>query len=76
LHLLDQITDKFTDGIFIRHLDGEESFRFSADALLSDGLVGWLMQFGGDIKVLSPESLRKSVLEKAQRMIEIYNGEV
>lgn len=73
--LLDQMTDKFTDGIFIRHFDNEETFRFSTEAMVSDGLVGWLMQFGGDIKVLSPESLRQSVLEKAQRMTEVYNNE-
>ncbi len=72
--LLDQITDKFTDGIFIRHFDGEETFRFTTEALISDGLVGWLMQFGGDIKVLSPESLKQSVLEKAARLTEIYKG--
>ena len=74
MHLLDQITDKFTDGIFIRHFDGEESFRFSADALLSDGLVGWLMQFGGDIKVLSPESLKQKVVENAEKLAEMYKG--
>ncbi len=71
--LLQQITDKFTDGIFIRHFDGEDTFRFSTEALVSDGLVGWLMQFGGDIRVLSPESLKQSVLEKAKKLTEIYN---
>lgn len=72
LHLLDQITDKFTDNLFFRHFDGEETFRFSADALISDGLVGWLMQFGGDIKVLSPETLKQSVREKAETLANIY----
>lgn len=71
--LLQQITDKFTDGIFIRHFDNEETFRFSTEALVSDGLVGWLMQFGGDIKVLSPETLKQSVLEKAKKLTEKYN---
>lgn len=74
VNLLQQITDKFTDGIFIRHYDGESTFRFSTEALISDGLVGWIMQFGGDIKVLSPETLKQSVLEKARRMTEIYNN--
>lgn len=72
--LLDQIIDKFTDGIFIRHTKGEETFRFSTDALVSDGLVGWLMQFGGDIMVLSPESLRQSVLQKARNLTAIYEN--
>ncbi len=72
--LLQQITDKFTDGIFIRHFDGEETFRFSTEAMVSDGLVGWLMQFGGDIKVLSPESLKQRVIENAEKLTEIYKG--
>ena len=72
LKLLDQITDKFTDNLFFRHFDGEDTFRFSADALISDGLVGWLMQFGGDIKVLSPETLKQSVREKAETLANIY----
>ena len=72
ISLLDQITDRFTDGIFIRHSKDEPDFRFSTDALISDGLVGWLMQFGGDIKVLSPETLKHRVLADAERLIEIY----
>lgn len=72
--LLDQITDKFTDGIFIRHFDNEETFRFSTEAMVSDGLVGWLMQFGGDIKVLSPESLKQRVIENAEKLVEIYKS--
>lgn len=72
--LLDQITDRFTGDIFIRHSDGEPTFRFTTEALISNGLVGWLMQFGGDIKVLSPETLKQSVLEKAQKLTEIYKN--
>lgn len=72
--LLQQITDKFTDGIFIRHFDTEETFRFSTEAMVSDGLVGWLMQFGGDIKVLSPESLKQRVIENAEKLVEIYKA--
>ena len=72
IELLDQITDRFTDGIFIRHGKQEPTFRFSTDVLVSDGLVGWLMQFGGDIKVLSPESLKRRVLANAERLVEVY----
>ncbi len=70
--LLQQITDKFSDGIFIRHSEGEKTFRFAAEALVSDGLVGWLMQFGDGIKVLSPESLKQSVIENAEKLVGIY----
>lgn len=72
IRLLQQITDRFSDGIFIRHGKDEPTFRFSADAMLSDGLVGWIMQFGGDVRVLSPEILRRNVLEKAKKLTEAF----
>ncbi len=68
IKLLQQITDRFSDGIFIRHSDNEPTFRFSADAMLSEGLIGWIMQFGGGVRVLSPESLRRDVLSKAEQL--------
>lgn len=67
--LLDQITDRFGSGIFIRHDVGSEFFRFSTDALISEGLIGWLMQFGGNIRVLSPKSLKESVIERAAELL-------
>ncbi len=73
VELLNQITDKFSDFIMIRHLKGEKTFRFSVDAVISEGLVGWLMQFGGDIKVLSPDDLKQRVKETAQNLINIYS---
>ncbi len=72
IQLLDQITDRFSDGIFIRHGKSEPTFRFSTDAIVSDGLVGWLMQFGKDIRVLSPESLKQRVLADAEKLVEAY----
>ncbi len=74
IDLIDQITDRFTDGIFIRHGKSEPTFRFSTDVIISDGLVGWLMQFGGDIKVLSPESLKNRVLADAENLIKLYKA--
>ncbi len=66
--LLDQMLDRFGDEIFIRHFDGEEYFRFSVDAMLSEGFVGWLMNFGGDVRVLSPKDLKQRVLDKARAL--------
>ena len=70
--LLDQIIEKFGTDIFIRHDLGSDSFRFSTDALISEGLVGWLMQFGGDIKVLSPGCLKADVLSRAEKICGAY----
>lgn len=68
IKLLQQITDRFSDGIFIRHSENEPTFRFSVEAMLSEGLIGWIMQFGGGVRVISPESLRLDVLSKAEQL--------
>ncbi len=72
--LFDRIIDRFGNGIFIRYDKDRQVFRFTADAMISEGLIGWLMQFGGDIKVLSPEALKNSVEEKATEIASLYSS--
>ncbi len=71
-HLFEQISDRFGSGIFIRPDKQRNVFRFAVDANVSEGLIGWLMQFGQDIKVLSPDSLKQAVLIKAKEITEMY----
>ncbi len=69
--ILDQVIDRFTDKI---HIIGSENGRFSfrTKGMLSEGLVGWLMQFGGDIEVVAPERLRDMMQEKIEDLIKVY----
>lgn len=39
----------------------------------SNWLVGYVLSFGADAKVLEPEDLRKTVAEMAMRLAELYN---
>ena len=69
--LIEQVVDRFTDKIhIIDRTDGKFSFRVKA--LVSEGFVGWIMQFGGDIEVTAPESLRNMIREKIELMSKIY----
>lgn len=70
--LYDKIIDRFGKGMFIRFDKQSGVFRFTADALVSEGLIGWLMQFGGDVKVLSPETLRQDLAKKAKQITNMY----
>lgn len=72
LKLLDQMIDKFGENIMIRHDSDSDEFRFSTEAIVSDGLVGWLMQFGGRVRVLSPKSLKLSVAERIEELEDAY----
>lgn len=71
--ILEQVIDRFGDGI---HIIGVENGRFSfrIQGLVSNGLVGWIMQFGGDIEVVSPESLRDMIKEKIDLLQKTYKN--
>ena len=69
--ILEQIIDRFSEKIHITGRD-DGRFTFRTKALVSDGLVGWLMQFGTDIEVLSPDVLRKTLSERIEAMAKLY----
>jgi proteasome accessory factor B len=35
----------------------------------TDELVGWILSFGSQVRVISPESLRKKVRDEARRIV-------
>lgn len=69
--ILEQVVDRFSEKIFIRNVQNGK-FCFTTNVLLSDGLVNWILQFGNDIKVKSPENLKNLVSEKVKALSEIY----
>jgi len=68
---LEQVIDRFGDKISIRESD-DKSFLFEAKALISEGLVNWIMQFGDSISVVKPESLREAIKEKSEKIYANY----
>lgn len=70
-HLLEQVIDRFGDKIhIIGSADGKFSFR--TKGLISEGLVGWIMQFGSDIEVVWPADLRNMIKEKISLLEKAY----
>ena len=69
--LLEQIIDRFTDKISIKDVTKTE-FSFSAQALISEGLIDWIMQFSDGVEVISPAQLRERVIDTAQKISEKY----
>lgn len=69
--ILEQVIDRFGDKI---HIIGVENGRFSfrIKGMISEGLVGWIMQFGGDIEVAAPEKLRTMIGEKIEQLQKTY----
>lgn len=71
IKILDQVLDRFSDSLFIREVS-EDKFRFSHTALISEGLIGWILQFGEDIEVLEPKELREQIKDKLSKIRNIY----
>ncbi len=70
--MLEEIIDRFGNTALIRTGDDDSKFLVTTKCVVSDGLVSWLMQFGGRIEVVEPVSLRNQVKERAQEIAEIY----
>ena len=51
---------------------GADSFIVKADVDLSEGLVSWIRQFGGDIQVVEPVELKTAVKDRAKAILQIY----
>ena len=67
---IEEVCDRFSDDITIFNCD-KDSFCFSTVALISDGLISFLLQFEG-IEVLRPDSLREKLKERIEKLNEVY----
>lgn len=68
---LEQIIDRFSDEISVYKLT-DDTFSFTTGVIISDGLISWLLQFGSDIEVVKPESLRRRISSKIKELNKIY----
>ena len=69
--LIDDILEKFGDEIPLKIYD-KDHFTFKADVELSNGLISWIMQYGADIRVVSPKSLSTAIIEKTKEILSVY----
>ncbi len=71
LDLREEIMDRFGAKIPLVAVD-TQTFKTTINAAVSEGLVSWLMNFGGKIKVLEPQSLAESVKNRALEIAALY----
>ena len=55
-------------------VDGDH-FETTISAAVSEGMVSWLMQYGGRVQVLEPQSLIDSVRARAETVLSAYTKE-
>lgn len=72
--ILEEMIDRFGDDCDITKASNDMSKTFILDTscVCSEGLISWLMQFGNKVEVLSPESLKSSLREKAEAILGVY----
>ncbi len=71
--LANTVADRFGEKIFITGVT-ESEFCFSFKGALSKALVTFIMNYGDDIEVIKPDSLKKKVIERAQKILEMYKN--
>lgn len=73
--IIEEITDKFGEKSSCRRYDNEH-FIIKTEAVVSEGLVSWIMQFGSRIVVKSPVSLKESVRARAKEILDTYSRNI
>ncbi|MBO5897296.1 MAG: WYL domain-containing protein [Clostridia bacterium] len=70
--LLETMLDRFGENTRIQRVD-DEHFLLRTNAAVSDGLAAWVLQFGGRVRVRTPNDLIYTIKLKAQEILDSYN---
>ncbi len=70
-NILEQLTDRFGKKIFFTNVTND-TFDISVNAVISEGLVTWLMNYGDRVEVIEPQNLRQKITERAEKILSIY----
>lgn len=69
--ILNGVIDKFGRDADIRKGEND-TFILKAKAKLSQGLKGWILAWGSQVKVISPQKLADDIYEEAKKIMELY----
>ncbi len=72
--ITEQVIDRFSENIFITKVT-EQTFNFSVNAILSEALVTWLIGFGQNITVVKPQELKNMLIQRAEKVLDLYKTE-
>lgn len=68
--MIEDIVERFGENASM--LSDGDGFILKSEVELSDGLVSWILQYGADIKVLSPMELKTAVKTKLSEILSLY----
>ncbi len=70
--LLETMLDRFGEKVRVQKVD-DNHFLLRTNAVVSDGLAAWVLQFGGRVTARMPNDLIYSVKMKAEEILKNYN---
>lgn len=71
-HLVNVVIDRFGKDITLRKVD-DHTFSIKIKAAISEGFIRWLLMWGSDAKVISPQHLVVKMKEEAIKMSKLYS---
>ena len=72
MDLLDEILDQFGSKAPLKS-DGEDRFIIRINTALSEGFYGWVLRFGGKVKIHLPQHVADNVKAMALNMVSQYD---
>ena len=69
--LINVVIDRFGENANIVDQQND-TFLLKANVTMSEGLVGWLLRWGGDVKVLHPPKLVQRMKQEVEKMVQQY----
>ncbi len=69
--LLEAVLDKFGNDVPLEH-SPDGSFTVSAEVYAGEGLIEWVLRYGGRVTVLSPEPLREEIVRRIRELCAAY----
>ena len=69
--ITEQVLDRFGEDIFITDVT-DESFKFKINAVLSDALVTWIINYGEKLKAEKPPELVQMIKTRAEKVLGNY----
>ena len=72
--ILEEIVDRFGENIKFKSQNAD-SFTAEITAITGEGFVSWVLQYGADIRVISPAELRNAICERAAQIVKTYSKE-
>ena len=70
--MIEEFVDRFGDKSYMVPYD-DGRFLARIDVAVTEGLVGWIMQFGNKVQVRAPKELKNMIIDKTNSILSMYN---